>query len=608
MPYTGFANSIIRSFFDHQWVLYLDSGVVATGDSFWKRLGHAMPSGDTVMDDLLAHVFDTDSEKLLHIFDRNNVSKSAGSEIIRFENENGDWVWFEIKHKDLIEEGKNVRVFLLLDISDSKKRERLYHQTASLNKVGGWHLSLPSKKVDWTPTMFEIHGLSSSETPTYEKAIAFYKKGENRDRFFNLVEKTIASGDEFDETFEFVDAKGHQKWVRSIGKPVMKNGQCTSVYGTVQDISEHTKMKLTLKGNRKLYEDVFNSTYQFCSLLDVNGTVLEVNNTALKFAGIQEADVVGKKFWDTFWWQNSKENQERLKQEIKKASTGQIVRYNVELWNAEKDVTTIDFSLKRIENASQAGCCNIIAEGRPIQDLVDAKEALEKMIQKITKQNETLRNFAHIVSHNLRSHASNISMLSSVIKGSNGKPLSEDLKNMLADASIRLTDTLGHVSEVVVAQTSEESDYEIVNVRKTAVEALKTVSAIVSSANAEVTLDIDESLHVKGVQAYVDSIFLNLITNGIKYRSQDRPCKMKVSARKVDTKVEISFEDNGMGIDLAKHGQKLFGMYNTFHGNKDAHGIGLFITRNQIESMGGAIAVDSEENVGTSFKVELIKG
>jgi len=73
--------------------------------------------------------------------------------------------------------------------------------------------------------------------------------------------------------------------------------------------------------------------------------------------------------------------------------------------------------------------------------------------------------------------------------------------------------------------------------------------------------------------------------------------------KKEDGKCVLEIKDNGLGIDLEKHGRKLFGMYKTFHKNKNSRGIGLFITKNQIESMGGNIEVESKTNIGTTFKI-----
>lgn len=98
-----------------------------------------------------------------------------------------------------------------------------------------------------------------------------------------------------------------------------------------------------------------------------------------------------------------------------------------------------------------------------------------------------------------------------------------------------------------------------------------------------------------------------MITNAIKYRSEERSGYLKIHANVEESMISISFEDNGLGIDLKKHGDKLFGMYKTFHNHDDSRGVGLFITKNQIESMGGKIDVESEVNVGTTFIIALPK-
>jgi signal transduction histidine kinase len=67
----------------------------------------------------------------------------------------------------------------------------------------------------------------------------------------------------------------------------------------------------------------------------------------------------------------------------------------------------------------------------------------------------------------------------------------------------------------------------------------------------------------------------------------------------------LEISDNGRGIDLNQYGDKMFGMYKTFHSNPDAKGIGLFITKNQVETMGGSISVTSTVNIGTTFKIKF---
>ena len=116
---------------------------------------------------------------------------------------------------------------------------------------------------------------------------------------------------------------------------------------------------------------------------------------------------------------------------------------------------------------------------------------------------------------------------------------------------------------------------------------------------------VDKNLNVLSVPAYLESIILNLMTNAVKYRSLDREPKIAISAKKQDGYLVLSISDNGLGIDLERYGDKLFGMYKTFHDNKDARGLGLYIIKNQIEAMDGNITVTSEVGKGSTFKVSF---
>ena len=101
----------------------------------------------------------------------------------------------------------------------------------------------------------------------------------------------------------------------------------------------------------------------------------------------------------------------------------------------------------------------------------------------------------------------------------------------------------------------------------------------------------------------MESILLNFTTNAIKYSDKNRPTVIRYTYAIEDGKKTLSISDNGLGIDLEKYGSYLFGMYKTFHKHEEARGLGLHITKNQIESMSGKVTVTSEVGVGTTFKI-----
>ena len=135
---------------------------------------------------------------------------------------------------------------------------------------------------------------------------------------------------------------------------------------------------------------------------------------------------------------------------------------------------------------------------------------------------------------------------------------------------------------------------------------LENIKGISEKHKAEFFLNVDPQINIEYNPAYLESILLNFLTNAIKYSHPNRTPKITVSACTNPNETILEIKDNGLGIDLKLHGDKLFGMYKTFHAHADARGIGLFITKNQIESMGGKIEVESEVGTGTTFKIHIL--
>ncbi len=115
--------------------------------------------------------------------------------------------------------------------------------------------------------------------------------------------------------------------------------------------------------------------------------------------------------------------------------------------------------------------------------------------------------------------------------------------------------------------------------------------------------NIDKEVEFIYNPAYLESILYNLISNAIRYSHHERHPIIQIDSYVEGKNTVLKISDNGIGIDLDKNGHKIFGMYKKFSTHKDSKGIGLFITKNQIDAMGGNITVESEPNLGTTFKV-----
>ncbi|WP_237701004.1 ATP-binding protein [Lacinutrix sp. 5H-3-7-4] len=209
------------------------------------------------------------------------------------------------------------------------------------------------------------------------------------------------------------------------------------------------------------------------------------------------------------------------------------------------------------------------------------------------------------MSHNLRSHTSNLSLIVQLIDNVDTVEEKLEMIDNIKDISESLNSTIEHLNEVVTIQTQTHDNKVDVKFNNIIGLVKKAINRIIRETNSTIITDFSQVSSIPYIPAYMESILLNLITNAIKYKHPDRAPIINVKTYSQDNNTFLEVSDNGIGIDLDKFGNKLFGMYKTFHYNKDAVGIGLFITKNQIESLNGQISVESTVNKGTTFKIQF---
>ena len=228
---------------------------------------------------------------------------------------------------------------------------------------------------------------------------------------------------------------------------------------------------------------------------------------------------------------------------------------------------------------------------------------LQKSINIIASQNNRLFNFAHIVSHNLRSHSSNLRLLVQLIESIDDPKEKVELISEVKNIGENLNTTIEHLNEIVTIHTNKKQKRKDLLLKDVLALVTNSIRNIIKSGNATITHDFEELSEVRFIPAYLESIFLNLITNAIKYKHPERDTKIVFKSGYEGKKKYLKISDNGVGIDMERFGDQLFGMYKTFHHNTDAVGIGLFITKNQIESQNGTITAESTLGEGTTFTI-----
>jgi PAS domain S-box-containing protein len=243
-----------------------------------------------------------------------------------------------------------------------------------------------------------------------------------------------------------------------------------------------------------------------------------------------------------------------------------------------------------------------------VADITPLKLLEKKLIksnQTIKEQNQRLLNFSNVISHNLKSYAVSLSSLLSLLKENDDEEEKERLYFFLNRLSDRFSGTVNHLNEIVTAQNQASINFEIINLQEYVEKTVQILQVQIDESHAVILNKIDPKVKLFANPAYMESILLNFLTNAIKYCHPERNPLIELNSSEENDTIIVTIKDNGQGIDLEKHGEELFGMYKTFHGNTDAQGIGLFITKYQIDTMGGQIEVESQENMGTTFKISF---
>lgn len=241
--------------------------------------------------------------------------------------------------------------------------------------------------------------------------------------------------------------------------------------------------------------------------------------------------------------------------------------------------------------------------GYDVTLLVDNLERSKRLLALTNQQNARLQNFAYIISHNIRSHSANLTALVDLLQTATEEAQAAMFLQMLKTSTDKLAETIVNLNEIVTATSIGPQVKEPRSLFQEVSRTLEALNVLLHQTQVTVSIAIPKEVTVQVVPAYLDSILLNLFSNAIKYRSRTAAARLDLGCYREEDYVVLTIADNGQGLDLARNKSKIFGMYKTFHDNEDARGLGLFITKNQVEAMSGKIEVESRVGVGTTFKV-----
>jgi PAS domain S-box-containing protein len=409
---------------------------------------------------------------------------------------------------------------------------------------------------------------------------------------------------------EFVCKDGHIIQMECIATGVPDERGCVTSFLIIQrDVTQRLREAHKLEESERRFHAIFNSTFQFIGLLDPEGTVLEVNQTALDYIGVGTIDIIGKLFWETPWWTHSPQLQKRLKDGIMEAAHGKLVRFEAEHIGKEGQTAVIDFSLKPVLN-EQGETVLIIPEGRDITERVLAEEEAQRMhqesahVMRLSTMGEMATGMAHELNQPLTAL---ITYCGTALKLARDIPsLPEGYIDMLERASgqaHRAGDIIRHLREFVSKGSNN----------KTRVVLNELIQGVIDFTNwdlrdsdIQVAFQPDPRAHEACVdKIQIEQVLINLIRNSIEAikGAGISGGQVDIATRlTVDGSTEISVADNGPGIDAPMSGS-LFEPYQT--SKETGMGMGLSISRSIMEAHNGKLWTDEQRQKGALFCMSI---
>jgi len=388
-----------------------------------------------------------------------------------------------------------------------------------------------------------------------------------------------------------------------------ENGKFTTFLIIQRDVTERKRAETALVDSERRFRAIFDSSYQLIGLLEPDGTLVQANQAALDLGGLKEKDVIGRLFWDTYWWRYSTDVQNRLKAAVMKASQGTSVGYEENVLGTDNTIRTIEFTLKPVKN-QQGEVAYIIPEGRDITDRKRAEEERERHRQEIAHvirlgtMGEVASTMAHELNQPLAALASYCDAAIALVRALPEPPQSLlDILERATGQAHRAGNIVRQLREFVGKGNDSIQSLDIDRI-------IENLGVLLGSELRTARVTLEQQLGCQGRKVMankvqIEQVLVNMVMNSVEAIQVARTTGGKVVLRTCllqDDSVEVTVTDDGPGINPGMFEK----MFNSFQTSKaSGMGMGLSISRSIIEAHGGKIWADGQRRHGAVFGFSL---
>lgn len=418
------------------------------------------------------------------------------------------------------------------------------------------------------------------------------------DKALELIHKAISEQDIQSMEFKSPVPSHHNKWYQVLIKPIFQTKNKVALI--ISDITTKKELDETTQIRDNAFINAFHFSGIGSALTDINGYAIDCNQTLTEILGYSREDLQKMISFD-YTHPDDVQLDVNLRQKLLKNEkiSGTIEK---RYWHRDGYYLWCSATISLIKDKYDEAVCYIvqiqdISEAKKNNEILNAqKNELENTKNALEVKVNQLEEFNQIIAHNLRGPISNIQMLINELTTSQKD--NDQYLQLLKKSSQNLTDTLNELSRVLELQSSEKADLELCRFSDITQKILEQFGIEIQKKNAIITTHYDVQ-EIKYSKVYLESILYNLISNSLKYST--KPPIIHIETFLKENKIILKIIDNGIGIDLERYKDDLFKFKKIFHRGYDSNGIGLFLIRHQIESLGGSIDIESTPGEGTTF-------
>jgi PAS domain S-box-containing protein len=329
---------------------------------------------------------------------------------------------------------------------------------------------------------------------------------------------------------------------------------------------------------------------------DQEGVILDANPAFLALVGASKEQVLHRSYYDFLPVEVREVFREKLREAF---ATGKPVRFD--MFASQGNSAPRHWDVVKVPLLENGRAVGIHMLAREITEKVKSQEAM-------FAQNRDLQQFTYLVSHNLRAPLANALGLADLLGTEEaGSPHFAQIHTHLLANLHHLDQVLRDMNTILALRDQQGlKAAEAVPLADVVHQVVQGLQELVEQAGGTIDVHIPETFRVQTNRSYLHSIFFNLLSNALKYRAAERPLHVVVTATEnLATGKTIVVADNGSGFDQERAGTNVFQLYQRFHPHHTGRGVGLYLVKTHVESLGGRIEVHSRVGEGTRFSIFL---